>query len=91
MVAGTHWQSQEFIFGGTKHKIRQLIIYVYVLIISILTAMYIQFNNQNPKMYFFELPSPKLVHEPRFFKLNYHSLNIMAKILKNTNNLKIFK
>ena len=53
--------------------------------------MYIQFNNQNPKMYFFELPSPKLVHEPRFFKLNYHPLNIMTKIFKNTNNLKIFK
>ena len=38
-----------------------------------------------------ELPSPKLVHESIFFKLNYHSLNIMTKILKNTNNLKIFK
>ena len=24
-------------------------------------------------------------------KLNYHPLNIMTKILKNTNNLKIFK
>ena len=53
--------------------------------------MYIQFNNQNPKCIISELPSPKLVYEPRFFKLNYHPLNIMTKILKNTNNLKIFK
>ena len=64
---------------------------MYILIISILTVMYIQFNNQNQKCTISKLPSPKLVHEPRFFKLNYHPLNIMNKILKNTNNLKIFK
>ena len=38
---------------GVKHKIRQLIISVYILIISILTVMYIQFNNQNLKVYYF--------------------------------------
>ena len=38
---------------GAKHKIKQLIISVYILIISILTVMYIQFNNQNPKVYYF--------------------------------------
>ena len=74
------WQSQEFIFEGVKHKIRRLIISVYILIII-----------KTQKCIVSELPSPKLVHEPRFFKLNYHPLNIMTKILKNTNNLKIFK
>ena len=47
------WRSQKFIFGGAKHIIRQSIIFVFILIISILTEMYIQFNNQNPKMYYF--------------------------------------
>ena len=47
------WQSQEFIFGGAKHKFRQLIISMYIFIISILTVIYIQFNNKNPKVYYF--------------------------------------
>ena len=38
-----------------------------------------------------ELLSPKLVDESIFFKLNYWPLNIMTKIFKNTNNLKIFE
>ena len=42
----------EIYIWGAKHKISQLIIYVYILIISILTVMYIQFNNQNPKVYY---------------------------------------
>ena len=47
------WRSQKFIFGGAKHKIKQLIISVYILIISILKVMYIQFNNQDPNVYYF--------------------------------------
>ena len=47
------WQSQKFTFRGAKHKIRQLIFFfVYILIISILIVMYIQFNNQNSKVYY---------------------------------------
>ena len=46
-----HHIRREFIFG--EHKIRQLISSVYILIISIITVIYIQYNNQNPKVYYF--------------------------------------
>ena len=61
-----------------------LIIFVYILCTYNLII-------KTQKCIISELPSPKLVHEPRFFKLNYHPLNIMTKISKNTNNLKIYK
>jgi len=51
-------------------------------------------QHHNPKVYYFPkewVSSPKLAQGPRFFKLNYHPLSWMTKIIKNTNNLKMTK